>query len=67
MFAFSACEDDWTPIPTTTNCCSRCPWAKWTTLNLPDAYEDGETRAIVIENGNVKAINDEGEPMTIKK
>lgn len=36
-------------------------------VNHPDAYEDGEPRAIVIENGNVKAINDEGELMTIKK
>ena len=43
------------------------PVGKVDNFEPPRRVRGREPRAIVIENGNVKAINDEGEPMTIKK
>lgn len=36
-------------------------------VNHPDAFEDEETRAMLIEGDNVKAMDDKGELKTIKK
>ena len=36
-------------------------------VNHPDAFEDEETRAMLIEGESIMAMNDEGELKTIKK
>lgn len=36
-------------------------------VNHPDAFDDEETRAVVIEGDDIQAINDKGELVTIKK
>lgn len=36
-------------------------------VNHPDAFEDEETRAVVMDGDNIKAIDDKGELITIKK